>query len=231
MRIDLLSVRVVDENDNAPFDSDEPYVLVQVVALSNIFDDIPDLTALGINVPALNLPTVRTLRFGPWSGVDEGETVKTIEWPAKVPLTQEQEDALRRFLVFRDPIWGPQGSWPIGDPDQLFIHVQMMEWDGSSVSRVNTAIQAPVAAELLSAINSGENHAQLSRRMKDAFATNIDIGTFSVTNSDDRIGDPQELVITREMIKQVEEDGTILFRQFTFRNASSEYRLQFRLKR
>jgi hypothetical protein len=234
MRIDLINLRSYYENDSGPWDSDEPYVLIQIVALTDIFAGIQGLKSLGIDVPSLNLPSVRTMRFGPWSGVDAEETVQTIEIPPG--LSWEQEELIRRFVVVRDPIWGPTGSWPIGDPNQLFIHVAAMESDGTDKSRVNTAIQSLLLPEVISAINNGETHEQLSRRLRDFLKTNIGVGTLDVFNSDDQIGEPQELLITPELVQQV-ESGQTIYKDLIFVDfitiddePNTKYRVRFRFR-
>lgn len=225
-QIDLMRVRCLDQNDSGPWDSDEPYVVVATICFKEAFTGVK--LPSGITLPRLNLPSVLTKKFGPWDGVDTGETATTFEVPPGLP--QAAVDLFRLRFVIREPVWGPNGvPMPIGNPDKFFILVGMMEHDDSNPNAVRTAVQAALSGAVQGYANAGLSRNDLAQRMRADMAGAIDLGRLHPFNSDDPIGGVQELRITSANLRTCEQRGTVT-KTLGFVNSTTRYQVTFRIK-
>ncbi len=229
-KIDLIEIKCLDENDSGPGNNDEPYVIVTSVCFKNALSGVP--LPPGINLPSLNFPIVVVNKFGPWGGVDEGETRSTTAFRTGVTFTEIEKMFLSMMgVIIREPIWGVNRTpTPIGDLNSLFFLVAMMEKDDNNPSTVRTTVQGAVSAAASGYANANLSRNDLSQRLRDDMRSGIILGITSASpNSDDLIGVVQELQISSQDLRNADQRGTIL-KTLDFRNPSTRYEVVFRIQ-
>lgn len=155
--------------------SDEPYVLVTAVDLSN---------------PVL--PNAEVTLYGPWGDVDEDETRTT------QPLQPGVNPSDFPFLVWRRNAWGPSGSAKaIANPANAIMLVSMMEHDDGKPSAARELVKAAVVGAL--AASAGMTRAQRVSKLKTDINGALAIPT-GAPNFDDRVGSTVELALSANLL-------------------------------
>jgi len=155
--------------------SDEPYVLITAVDLTN---------------PVL--PNAEVTLYGPWGDVDEGESRTT------QPLQPGINPSDFPFLVWRKNAWGPSGSAkPIPNPANAIILVSMMEHDDGKPSAARELAKAAVVGAL--AASAGMTRAQRVSKLKADINGALAIPT-GAPNFDDRVGSTVEVALSANLL-------------------------------
>lgn len=155
--------------------SDEPYVLVTAVDLSN---------------PVL--PNAEVTLYGPWGGVDEGDTCTT----QPIPNGVDPNDL--PFIIWRRNAWGPSGSAKaIPNPANAVILVSMMEHDDGKASAARELVKAAVVGAL--AASAGMTRAQRVSKLKTDIHGALGIPT-GAPNFDDRVGATVEVPLSASLL-------------------------------
>jgi hypothetical protein len=155
--------------------SDEPYVLVTAVDLSNPL-----------------LPNAEVTLYGPWGDVDEGETRTT------QPLQPGVNPSDFPFLVWRRNAWGPSGSAnAIPNLANAVILVSMMEHDDGKASAARELAKAAVVGAL--AASAGMTRAQRVSKLIADINGALAIPT-GAPNFDDRVGSTREFVLSSNLL-------------------------------
>jgi len=155
--------------------SDEPYVLVTAVDLSNPL-----------------LPNAEVTLYGPWGDVDAGETRTT------QPLQPGVNPSDMPFIVWRRNAWGPSGSAKaIANPASAVILVSMMEHDDGKPSAARELAKAAVVSSL--AASMGMTRAQRVDKLKADINGALAIPT-GAPNFDDRVGSTKEFTLSANLL-------------------------------
>lgn len=155
--------------------SDEPYVLITAVDLTN---------------PVL--PNAEVTLYGPWGDVDEGETRTT------QPLQPGVNPSDFPFLVWRRNAWGPSGSAKaIPNPANAILLVSMMEHDDGKPSAARELVKAAVVGAL--AASAGMTRAQRVSKLKTDINGALAIPT-GAPNFDDRVGSTVEVALSANLL-------------------------------
>ncbi|MDR7335543.1 hypothetical protein [Roseateles asaccharophilus] len=155
--------------------SDEPYVLVTAVDLSN---------------PVL--PNAEVTLYGPWGGVDQGDTAVT------QPIPQGIDPNDLPFIIWRRNAWGPSGQAKvIANPAQAIILVSMMEHDDGKASAARELAKAAVVSSL--AASMGMTRAQRVAKLKADIHGALGIPT-GAPNFDDRVGGTHEFALSASLL-------------------------------
>ena len=155
--------------------SDEPYVLVTAVDLSNPL-----------------LPNAEVTRYGPWSDVDAGETHGT------QPLQPGVNPNDFPFLVWRRNAWGPSGqAKAIANPANAILLVSMMEHDDGKPGTARELTKAAVVGAL--AASAGMTRAQRVDKLKADINGALGIPT-GFPNFDDRVGTTKEVPLSANLL-------------------------------
>lgn len=171
--IALKSIKCRIETDEVG--SDEPYVLVTAVDLSNPL-----------------LPNAEVTRYGPWSDVDAGETRRT------QPLQPGLNPNDFPFLVWRRNAWGPSGSAKaITNPANAILLVSMMEHDDGKPATTRELVKAAVVGAL--AASAGMTRAQRIDKLKADINGALGIPT-GFPNFDDRVGSTKEVPLSANLL-------------------------------
>jgi hypothetical protein len=184
--------------------SDEPYVITSVVDLTN---------RLSFAGETLTTPAVNTTRTGPWSGVDTGETFRTRGLLPGTTVANFNTNLLGAGAevlgnVMRKPVWG--FDWQpklVPNPDHIIILCGLFEHDDTGVEALRGIVQSYVVAEANAVVNVTPPLdretivARLIEQFNSACATLTGV---PMTNSDERIGQIQELRLTPDIITQLD---------------------------
>ncbi|RZL40209.1 MAG: hypothetical protein EOP35_01550 [Rubrivivax sp.] len=155
--------------------SDEPYVLITAVDLTN---------------PVL--PNAEVTLYGPWGDFDEGESRTT------QPLQPGVNPSDFPFLVWRRNAWGPSGSAKaIPNPANAIILVSMMEHDDGKPSAARELVKAAVVGAL--AASAGMTRAQRVSKLKTDIHGALGIPT-GAPNFDDRVGTTVEVALSANLL-------------------------------
>ena len=155
--------------------SDEPYVLITAVDLTNPL-----------------LPNAEVTLYGPWGDVDQGDTATT----QPIPPGIDPNDL--PFIIWRRNAWGPSGAAKaIPNPANAVILVSMMEHDDGKPSAARELTKAAVVGAL--AASAGMTRAQrVSKLIQDINgALNIPTGA---PNFDDRVGSTKEIALSANLL-------------------------------
>lgn len=155
--------------------ADEPYVLVTAVDLSNPL-----------------LPNAEVTRYGPWGGVDAGDTCTT------VPLQPGINPGDMPFVVWRTNAWGPSGSArPIPNPANAVLLVSLMEHDDGKPGTARELVKGAVVSAL--AASAGMTRAERVSKLKADIHGALGIPT-GFPNFDDRVGSTRELPLSAGLL-------------------------------
>lgn len=155
--------------------SDEPYVLVTAVDLTNPL-----------------LPNAEVTLYGPWGGVDAGDTCTT------QPLQPGVNPSDFPFLVWRRNAWGPSGSAKaIPNPANAILLVSMMEHDDGKASAARELAKAAVVGAL--AASAGMTRAQRVSKLIADINGALAIPT-GAPNFDDRVGSTREVPLSASLL-------------------------------
>lgn len=154
---------------------DEPYVLVTAVDLSNPL-----------------LPNAEVTRYGPWGGVDAGDTCTT----QPIPPGVDPNDL--PFIIWRRNAWGPSGAAKaIANPANAILLVSMMEHDDGKPGTARELAKAAVVGAL--AASAGMTREQRVAKLKADLHGALGIPT-GFPNFDDRVGATKELVLSASLL-------------------------------
>ncbi|WP_457422186.1 hypothetical protein [Roseateles sp. P5_E7] len=155
--------------------SDEPYVLVTAVDLSNPL-----------------LPNAEVTRYGPWGGVDAGDTCTTH------PLQPGINPSDMPLFVWRVNAWGPSGqAKAIANPANAILLVSMMEHDDGKPATARELVKAAVVGAL--AASAGMTRAQRVDKLKADINGALGIPT-GFPNFDDRVGSTREVPLSANLL-------------------------------
>ena len=155
--------------------SDEPYVLVTAVDLSNPL-----------------LPNAEVTLYGPWGDVDEGETRTT------QPLQPGMPPSDFPFIIWRRNAWGPSGqAKAIASPANAIILVSMMEHDDGKPSAAREIAKGAVVSSL--AASMGMTREQRVSKLKADINGALAIPT-GAPNFDDRVGTTKEFPLSANLL-------------------------------
>lgn len=155
--------------------SDEPYVLVTAVDLSNPL-----------------LPNAEVTLYGPWGDVDEGETRTT----QPIPPGVDPNDL--PFIVWRRNAWGPSGQAKvIASPAHAVILVSMMEHDDGKAGTARGLAKAAAVSSL--AASMGMTREQRVNKLKADIHAALGIPT-GAPNFDDRVGGTKEFALSANLL-------------------------------
>lgn len=155
--------------------SDEPYVLVTAVDLSNPL-----------------LPNAEVTLYGPWGGVDAGDVCTTH------PLQPGINPSDMPFIVWRKNAWGPSGgAKAIANPANAILLVSMMEHDDGKASAARELAKAAVVAAL--AASNGMTRAQRVSKLIADINGALAIPT-GAPNFDDRVGSTKEVPLSASLL-------------------------------
>lgn len=171
--IALKKIRCLIETDEVG--SDEPYVLVTAVDLSN---------------PVL--PNAEVTMYGPWADVDQGDTCTTH------PLQAGINPSDMPFIVWRRNAWGPSGSAKaIPDPSKAVILISLMEHDDGKPGTSRELVKGAVVSSL--AASAGMTREQRVSKLKADIHGALGIPT-GLPNFDDRVGSTHELPLSANLL-------------------------------
>lgn len=155
--------------------SDEPYVLVTAVDLSN---------------PVL--PNAEVTLYGPWGDVDEDESRTT------QPLIPGVNPSDMPFIIWRRNAWGPSGqAKAIANPAQAVILVSMMEHDDGKPGTARELAKAAVVSSLAASV--GMTREQRVNKLRADIHGALGIPT-GAPNFDDRVGTTKEFVLSANLL-------------------------------
>ncbi|MFG6432652.1 hypothetical protein [Roseateles sp. LYH14W] len=155
--------------------SDEPYVLVTAVDLSNPL-----------------LPNAEVTLYGPWGDVDEGETRTT----QPIPPGVDPNDL--PFIIWRRNAWGPSGQAKvIANPAHAVILVSMMEHDDGKAGTARGLAKAAAVSSL--AASMGMTREQRVNKLKADIHAALGIPT-GAPNFDDRVGGTKEFALSANLL-------------------------------
>ena len=171
--IALKSIKCKIETDEVG--SDEPYVLVTAVDLTNPI-----------------LPNAEVTLYGPWGDVDEGESRST------QPLQPGINPSDMPFIIWRRNAWGPSGqAKAIANPANAVILVSMMEHDDGKPGTARELTKGAVVSSL--AASAGMTRAQRVSKLKADIIGALGIPT-GFPNFDDRVGTTQEFMLSTNLL-------------------------------
>lgn len=171
--IALRKIRCLIETDEVG--SDEPYVLVTAVDLSN---------------PVL--PNAEVTMYGPWGDVDKGDTCTTH------PLQPGINPSDMPFIIWRRNAWGPSGtSKAIPDPSKAVILISMMEHDDGKPGTSRELVKGAVVSSL--AASAGMTRDQRVSKLKADIHGALGIPT-GFPNFDDRVGSTHEFPLSANLL-------------------------------
>jgi len=171
--IALKSIKCKIETDEVG--SDEPYVLVTAVDLTNPI-----------------LPNAEVTLYGPWGDVDEGESRST------QPLQPGINPSDMPFIIWRRNAWGPSGqAKAIANPANAVILVSMMEHDDGKPGTARELTKGAVVSSL--AASAGMTRAQRVSKLKADINGALGIPT-GFPNFDDRVGTTQEFMLSTNLL-------------------------------
>lgn len=155
--------------------SDEPYVLVTAVDLSNPL-----------------LPNAEVTLYGPWGDVDGGETRTT----QPIPPGVDPNDL--PFIIWRRNAWGPSGqAKAIANPAHAVILVSMMEHDDGKAGTARGLAKAAAVSSL--AASMGMTREQRVNKLKADIHAALGIPT-GAPNFDDRVGGTKEFALSANLL-------------------------------
>jgi hypothetical protein len=155
--------------------ADEPYVLVTAVDLSNPL-----------------LPNAEVTRYGPWGGVDAGDTCTT------QPLQPGVNPSDMPFIVWRLNAWGPSGTAKaIASPANVILLVSLMEHDDGKPGTARELVKGAVVSAL--AASNGMTREQRVNKLKADIHDALGIPT-GFPNFDDRVGSTKEVPLSASLL-------------------------------
>ena len=195
VKIAVKSVKCV--LDTTEVGAEQPYVLVT-----------------GVNLKAL-VPSVEVTRYGPWTDVDEGETMTTIPIPAALGLDPALQDTLG---IFRRPFWGLDGKpASIADPEDVIFLVSMMENDDGNYNAARTIVKGAAVSSLAASLSFSRSD-RVAKLIKDINGA-LEIPT-GIMNFDDRVGSTQELRLSKKLLNV---NGHKQSKRLTFNGGGGRY--------
>jgi hypothetical protein len=208
--LQVTGIQCFDQEDTNvvwPFDTedDEPYVLCCVL-------NVPQLS---LNPLSVSPPQAQVIKVGPWGNIDDDGVVRTA--PANT-------------------LWNANSGLLRTENDAYFI-VSVVENDNSDPAVVRTITEFGMFAQILAHVTSIGQRSVFSPLMVTGMtgavgtATTM-IGSGGVIDPDDRIGDAQELRLTRRDLQRV-YGGAGVESTFSlqFRGDGADYRVHFKLRR
>lgn len=155
--------------------ADEPYVLVTAIDLKNF-----------------PLPQIEVTLYGPWGGVDKGDTATT------QPIPPGVDPNVLPFIVWRRNAWGPSGgAKPIASPADAILLVSMMEHDDGKPTAAREIVKGAVVSSLAASTNMSRAN-RVSKLIADINGA-LAIPT-GAPNFDDRVGSTQELKLSAALL-------------------------------
>ncbi|MER5298651.1 hypothetical protein ABT039_04200 [Streptomyces lasiicapitis] len=123
------------------------------------------------------------------------------------------------------PVWGLNTGAPaeLADPDRAIFVVALVENDDGDASAARTIAQGAVVSAVFGAL--GESHGVLAQRIIQSLHGSVRTPT-GFPDTDDPIGDPQELHFTTEELKRAAA-GEYVRKEITISGGGGEYRLTF----